>query len=305
MKKTIRQELFVLFRRWPALLLLLAALIGNYALGGVRVAGAEQYDRRIDAKCFWLINETEFQRTLASDRYAMKYTHRTEEEILKRYGLEDADIQELEDIFPLLARAQYVRLLWFLGGLLFLCALLPPVLIRYPLDTGVPDLTAALMGSRRNAALGKIAVFFLAVFVVSLLSTLLQIGVYAGSIAAQAGFPYVLYTVLLRLLMDMAVLSVPMYLAFCIRSTPGLVMVNTAYGVLCYALCVWASRLDGVVPLPVPAFLHGLRPLWQQGGQAGWIVFAALVSLAWIVLFSALSLRCFEKTGESGKTLRL
>ncbi len=305
MIKDIRQELFVLFRRWPALLLLLAALAGNYALGGARVVGAEQYNRRIDAKCYRLINETEFQRTLAADRYAIKYTHRTEEDVLRRYGLEDADIRELEDIFPLLAGAQYVRLLWFLGGLLFLCAVLPPVLIRYPLNTGVPDLTAALTGSRRNAALGMIAVFFLAVFAVSLLSTLLQIGVYAGSIAARAGFPYVLYTVLLRLLMDMAVLSVPMYLAFCIRSIPGLVMVNAAYGVLCYALCVWASRLDAVVPVPVPAFLHGLRPLWQQGGQGLWITFAALVSLGWIVLFSALSLRCFIKTGENGKTRRL
>ena len=42
-----------------------------------------------------------------------------------------------------------------------------------------------------------------------MLSTLLQIGVYAGSILSQASFGYVLYTVLLRLLLDMAVLSVP------------------------------------------------------------------------------------------------
>ena len=300
MIKLVKQECFVLFRRWPALLLLLAALVGNYWLGGVRVAGAEGYNRRIDARCYWLINETEFQRTLAADRYAIKYTHRTEEDVLRRYGLEDADIRELEDIFPLLAGAQYVRLLWFLGGLVFLCAVLPPVLIRYPLDTGVPDLTARLAGSRRKAVLAKIVVFFAAVSVLSLLSTLLQIAVYADSIFSRAGFAYVLYTVLLRLLMDMAVLSVPMYLAFRIRSIPGLVMVNAAYGVLCYALCVWASRLDSVVPVPVPAFLHGLRPLWQTGGPALWIGFAVLVSVGCILLFSALSVRCFEKTREKG-----
>ena len=190
--------------------------------------------------------------------------------------------------------------LWFLGGLVFLCAVLPPVLIRYPLDTGVPDLTARLAGSRRKAVLAKIVVFFAAVSVLSLLSTLLQIAVYADSIFSRAGFAYVLYTVLLRLLMDMAVLSVPMYLAFLIRSIPGLVTVNAAYGVLCYALCVWASRLDSVVPVPVPAFLHGLRPLWQRGGPALWIGFAVLVSAGCIVLFSALSVRCFEKTREKG-----
>ncbi len=296
MGKQLKHEVYVLLRRWPALLLILAALIGNYWLGVAQVAGAERYNRRIDARCYRLMSGTEFQRTLNADRYYMKYTHRTEEDILKRYGLEDADIQELEDIFPLLAGAQYRRCLWFLGGLIFLCMILPPVLIRYPLQTGVPALTARLTGSGRTAALGKMMVYGLCVLLVSLLSTLLQIGVYAGSILSQASFGYVLYTVLLRLLLDMAVLSVPMYLAFLIRSLPGLVMVNAAYGVLCYALNVAACNSDKLLPIPIPAFLHGLRPLWQTDGPGLWIACAALVSLGWIVLFSALSLRRFQQS---------
>ena len=293
MGKHLRHEVYVLLRRWPALLLILAALIGNYWLGGVKVAGAERYNRRIDARCYWLISGSEFQSALESDRYYMKYTHRTEEDILKRYGLEEADISELEDIFPLLAGAQYRRCLWFLGGLLFLCMILPPVLIRDPLNSGVPALTARLTRSGRTSALAKIMVYYLCVLLISLISTLIQIGVYAGSIVSQAGFAYVLGTVLLRLLMDMAVLAAPLYLAFLIRRIPWLVAVEAAYGVVCYILNVAACNSDKLLPIPIPAFLHGLRPIWQVDGPGLWIAYAALVSLAWIVLFTALSVHSF------------
>ena len=296
MGKHLRHEVYVLLRRWPALLLILAALIGNYWLGGVKVAGAERYNRRIDARCYWLISGSEFQSALESDRYYMKYTHRTEEDILKRYGLEEADISELEDIFPLLAGAQYRRCLWFLGGLLFLCMILPPVLIRDPLNSGVPALTARLTRSGRTSALAKIMVYYLCVLLISLISTLIQIGVYAGSIVSQAGFAYVLGTVLLRLLMDMAVLAAPLYLAFLIRRIPWLVAVEAAYGVVCYILNVAACNSDKLLPIPIPAFLHGLRPIWQVDGPGLWIAYAALVSLAWIVLFTALSVHSFKQS---------
>lgn len=296
MGKHLRHEVYVLLRRWPALLLILAALIGNYWLGGVKVAGAERYNRRIDARCYWLISGSEFQSALESDRYYMKYTHRTEEDILKRYGLEEADISELEDIFPLLAGAQYLRCLWFLGGLLFLCMILPPVLIRDPLNSGVPALTARLTRSGRTSALAKIMVYYLCVLLISLISTLIQIGVYAGSIVSQAGFAYVLGTVLLRLLMDMAVLAAPLYLAFLIRRIPWLVAVEAAYGVVCYILNVAACNSDKLLPIPIPAFLHGLRPIWQVDGPGLWIAYAALVSLAWIVLFTALSVHSFKQS---------
>ncbi len=295
MMKAFRQELFVLFRRWPALLLLLAALLGNFLLGNVPFPrGARDSSHNVNAQCFKLESKWSYE-AWSIQAATNKFSRVKPEEIVAAYGLEDAGIRDFsyEVLFPLTAKAQYVRILWFLGGLVFLCAVLPPVLIRYPLDTGVPDLTARLAGSRRKTALAKILVFFLAVFVLSLLSTLLQITTYANFIVPQAGFVYVLYTVLLRLLMDMAVLAVPMFLAFRIRSVPGLVMVNAAWGVLCWVLCAWASRLETVVPVPVPAFLHGLRSLWQAGGPAGWILFAAAVSLAWIVLFAALSVRSF------------
>ena len=271
MIKVLKQELFVLSRRWAALLLILAALIGNYWLGGTHPVGMPLHDRHVEAKCFWLNskwNYTSWYMHIESN----KFTRMTLEEAVANYGLEDAGITSYAELYPLTAKAQHVRLLWFL---------------------------AQLTGSRQKTALGKIVAFYLVVLLISLISTLIQIWAFAGSIVSQAGFAYVLGTVLLRLLMDMAVLSVPLYLAFLIRSIPGLVVVDIAYGVICYILNVAACGSDKLLPIPIPAYLHGLRPIWQAGGPTLWIVFAAAVSLAWIILFAALSVGSFTRSGNA------
>ncbi len=294
MAKQLKHEFFVLIRRWPALLLILGALIGSYVVNVSHPIGRERHDRSLDSGCYWLDSKWSFtSRYMALE--ANKFTRTTLEDVLAAYGLEDAGITRYAEIYPFTARAQYLRLLWFMGGLVFLCAVLPPVLIRYPLDTGVPDLTARLTRSRRRTALGRIAVYAAAVVFIGLVSILIQIWAFAGSILSRAGFGYVLYTVLLRLLTDLAVLSLPMFLGFAIRSTPLLILLNTVYGAACYALNVAASRLETAVPIPVPAWLHGLRPLWERGGPGGWIAFSVLVSLAWIALFTLLSLRLFRR----------
>ena len=298
MIKVLKQELFVLSRCWAALLLILAALIGNYWLGGTHPVGMPLHDRHVEAKCFWLNskwNYTSWYMHIESN----KFTRMTLEEAVANYGLEDAGITSYAELYPLTAKAQHVRLLWFLGGLIFLCAILPPVLLRYPLDKGIPDLTAQLTGSRQKTALGKIVAFYLVVLLISLISTLIQIWAFAGSIISQTNFGYVLYTVLLRLLMDMAVLSVPLYLAFLIRSIPGLVVVDIAYGVICYILNVAACNSDKLLPIPIPAYLHGLRPIWQAGGPVAWRLFAAAVSIVWIILFAALSVGSFTRSGNA------
>jgi hypothetical protein len=296
MMKAFKQELFVLLRRWPAMLLILLVLLGNYGLGGLRPIGVADYSHKVNAQCYELRSKW-FYEAWSIQAANSKFSRLKPEEVIAAYGLEDAGIQDYsyEVLFPLTAKAQYVRILWFLGGLIFLCAVLPPVLIRYPLYTGVPDLTARLTRSRRRTALGRIAVYAAAVLFIGLVSILIQIWAFAGSILSRAGFGYVLYTVLLRLLTDLAVLSLPMFLGFAIRSTPLLILLNTVYGAACYALNVAASRLETAVPIPVPAWLHGLRPLWERGGPGGWIAFSVLVSLAWISLFTLLSLRCFDR----------
>lgn len=94
-------------------------------------------------------------------------------------------------------------------------------------------------------------------------------------------------------------LSIPMYIAFLCRNPFGVLGFNTLYGVLCYAVNVAAHYQDGVLFIPFPAWLHGLRSLWQPGTSALWLTASALVSLAWILVFAWLSVRYFERVGNN------
>ena len=303
MGRNLKQESYQFFHRWGAIILVLATLIGNYWLDAKLPIGAEKWDWSIDARCIELTTkgqmaaQTDFRKRRSESQpgkypfaeYLAEYVH--------IYGLDDYGITAYEEVFPLIAKAQYARTQWFCGGLLFLCILFPPVLIRYPLSTGVPKLAARLCGSRKQVARAKLTFCYALAFLICLFTWLFQLLVYAGAIVSQAGFAYVLATLLLRILTDLAVLSIPFYLAFRISNPFAVLGFNTAYGFLCYAVNVAAHYLDNVVFIPFPAFLHGLRALWQPGASALWRILAALVSLAWILIFGWLSVRWFEKAG--------
>ena len=301
MGKNLRQELFQFFHRWGVIVLILAALIGNYWLDTKFPIGAEKWDWGIDARCMELTTkgqmeaETDFRQRRSEKQpgkypfaeYLAEYAH--------IYGLDDYGITAYEEVFPLIAKAQYARTQWFSGGLLFLCVLFPPVLIRYPLNTGVPALSARFCGSRKRVARAKLLFCYALAFLVCLITWVFQLLVYAGTIVSQAGFAYVLSTLLLRLLTDLAVLSIPFHIAFRVSKLYALLGFNTLYGVLCYAVNVAAHYQDGVLFIPFPAWLHGLRSLWQPGASTLWLAASTLVCLAYILVFARLSVRCFER----------
>ena len=304
MEKNLRQELYQFFHRWGAIILVFAALIGNYWLDTLFPIGAEKWDWSIDARCMELTTKGSFNvqadfRTRRSEKQPGKYPFDEYlAEFAHMYGLDEYGVTSYEEIFPLLAKSQYVRVQWFSGGLLFLCILLPSVLIRYPLNTGVPAFAARLCGSRTRVARGKLLFCYVLAFLLSFITWLFQLLVYAGSIVSQAGFAYVLSTLLLRILTDLAVLSIPVYLAFRIPNPYAVLGFNTAYGVLCYVVNIAAHYLDNVLFIPFPAWLHGLRSLWQPDGPKLWLAASALVSLAFILVFGRLSVRRFEQAGK-------
>ena len=301
MRKNLKQESYQLFHRWGAIILVLAALIGNYWLDTKLPIGAEKWDWSIDARCIELTTkgqmeaQTDFRKRRSESQpgkypfaeYLAEYVH--------TYGLDDYGITAYEEVFPMIAKAQYARTQWFAGGLLFLCILMPSVLIRHPLNTGVPAMSARLCGSRKQVARGKLLFCYALAFLVSLITWVFQLLVYAGAIISQAGFVYVLSTLLLRVLTDLAVLSIPFYLAFRISNSYAVLGFNTLYGVLCYAVNVAAHYREGVVFIPFPAWLHGLRSLWQPGASPLWLILSALVSLAYILAFARLSVQSFER----------
>ena len=67
-------------------------------------------------------------------------------------------------------------------------------------------------------------------------------------------------------------------------------------GERCCWLNILAAGFDHVLFIPFPAWLHGLRNLWQPGASPLWLIASALVSLAYILVFGWLSVRRFERS---------
>lgn len=298
MGKTLRQELYQLRCRWRAWVLLLLCLTGCFVIACRQPIGAGEGTWQKNAKCFFLTTKGTIGRFVYYYRHSPKDRHYDPElvELLNSFGLEPGSASDEDEIYALLTEVQYTRVMWFGGGLLLLCIILPSVLIRYPLNTGVLDWSARYCGSRRKVARVKVLVFYLFVLGFSLIYTLLLIGFFARYIVSRQGIGFFLGALAAHSLMELAVLSVPLYIAFRCRNPYSVLGFNTAYGVLCYAVNVTAHYQDGVLFIPFPAWLHGLRSLWQPDGPKLWLAASALVSLIWILVFAWLSVRRFEKT---------
>ena len=299
MGKTFRQELYQLRCRWKGWILLAIALAGCFVIARRDPVGVETH-WKLDSPSLELVTKGRIGAFVYSYRHNPRDRHYDPAltELLGWFGLEPDETADEESIFGLTTEAQYTRLMWFGGGLLLLCIILPSVLIRYPLNTGVPDWSARYCSSRRRVALAKVLVFLLVVLVFSLIYTLLLTAFFARHIVSRQGIGFFLGTLAVHTLMELAMLSIPMYIAFLCRNIYGVLGFNTLYGVLCYAVNVAAHYREDVLFILFPAWLQGLRSLWQPGTSPLWLVLSALVSLAYIVLFSWLSVRCFARKQE-------
>lgn len=299
MDKPFRQELYQLRCRWKSWILLVIALVGCFIIARRDPVGVEAH-WKLDSPSLELVTKGRIGAFVYSYRHNPRDRHYDPAltELLGWFGLEPDETADEESIFVLTTEAQYTRLMWFGGGLMLLCIVLPAVLIRYPLNTGVPDWSARYCGSRRRVAWAKVFVFLLVVLVFSLIYTLLLAAFFARHIVSRQGIGFFLGTLAVHTLMELAMLSIPLYIAFRCRNIFGVLGFNTLYGALCYAVNVAAHFHDGVIFIPFPAWLHGLRSLWQADGPKPWLAATALVCLAYLFLFGWLSVRHFAREGD-------
>ncbi len=297
MGKNLKQEFYLLRCRWGAWILLIMALLGCFLMENSTPVGTYWDDVRIDAKDIQLMTKADME------GHVVYYTNNPntmrDKELIglgEVYGLPPGSVKNAEDIYAALTEAEYTRVMWFGGGLLCFCIILPAVLIRYPLNTGVPDWSAKFCGSRRRVARVKVLLCYLLLLLFSLAYTLLLIFVYARQIIYRQGIGFFLGTLAAHTLTELAVLSIPLYIAFRCKNIFSVLGFNTLYGILCYAVNVAAHYQDRMLLLPFPAWLHGLRSLWQPGASPLWLIASALVSLAYILLFGWLSVRQFERS---------
>ena len=299
MSKTMRQELYQLRCRWRAWILLCMALLGCFLMENSTPIGTYWDDVKIDAQSIKLMTKAAAESHVVYYMNSSKTRHDKELVGLGDvYGLPPGSVKNAEDIYAALTESEYTRVMWFGGGLLCLCIILPAVLIRYPLNTGVPEWSAKICGSRRKVARAKALLSNLLILLFSLAYTLLLVYVYARYIISRQGLAFFLGTLAAHTLMELAVLSIPLYIAFRCKNMFAVLGFNTLYGVLCYALNVAAHVQEGVLFIPFPAWLHGLRSLWQPGSSPLWLIASALVSLGYILVFSWLSVRRFSRSGS-------
>lgn len=299
MDKPFRQELYQLRCRWKSWILLCMALLGCFLIENSTPIGTYWDDVKIDAQSIKLMTKAAAESHVVYYMNSSKTRHDKELVGLGDvYGLPPGSVKNAEDIYAALTEAEYTRVMWFGGGLLCLCIILPAVLIRYPLNTGVPEWSARYCGSRRKVAWAKALLSNLLILLFSLAYTLLLVYVYARQIVYRQGLAFFLGTLAVHTLMELAMLSIPLYIAFRCRNIFGVLGFNTLYGVLCYAVNVAAHFHDGVIFIPFPAWLHGLRSLWQADGPKLWLAASALVCLAYLFLFGWLSVRHFAREGD-------
>lgn len=296
MGKPFRQELYQLRCRWKGWILLCMALLGCFLMENRTPIGTYWDDVRIDAQSIRLMTKADMESHVVYYTNSPKTRHDKDLVGLGEvYGLPPGSVKNAEDIYAALTEAEYTRVMWFGGGLLCLCIILPAVLIRYPLNTGVPEWSARYYGSRRKVAWAKALLSNLLILLFSLAYTLLLVYVYARQIVYRQGLAFFLGTLAAHTLMELAILSIPLFIAFHVSNMFSVLGFNTLYGVLCYAVNVAAHKLDGLLFIPFPAWLHGLRSLWQPGTSPLWLAAAGLVSLAYILVFARLSVRRFER----------
>lgn len=287
MSKHFRQELHRITHSWLMLAVVAVLLILNIVVNSSNIIGVFDF-YYVDQPYYLLNTSAEFANLIDVER-----PDRSFEDKKAEYGPADCDAQDSAELYAYTSEAQYVRIMWFLGGLVLLCAVLPTVLVALPMHSGVPQLSAKLSGVPRRVATAKIGTYFALVLIVSLVSALVQIMLYAGASVRMLGFGVWLRGIILRLLMDCMVMSVPLFVAFAIKSPVLSTFLNLCYGVLCYYLNVAAAGGETLLFIPVPPFLHGLRLLWKPETAFLWVLLAAVVCLVYISLFSWLSVRAF------------
>ena len=298
MLKALKQELFRLSRSLPLLLaVLLIAFLSIIRWYPLHPDGQWRFDLEDDA---YLYNsEDEFSAWI---EYRFKGHRLSEpidfEEAIGWYGLEGSEAATLHELYVDFNRSRYPLTFWYGPALFVPVFLLPTVLIGLGKRGGAAALAARLGGSGRRVALAKLLVFYAVFLIIDLLGLLIAQASFLPYGAGQYSFGYRLLAFLLRFALDLGLVSIPLWLAFRLRSPVLVTVVNL---LLAAAFCLFFPilpqllGLDRVLFIPFPPFLHGLKALWQPETPLLAVLGALALGLVWAVVFALLSLRAAEK----------
>ena len=298
MLKALKQELFRLSRSLPLLAAVLVIAVACFA----RLYPLHPYSQwsfELENDVFTYGSEDEFTSWVEYRFKGHRLSQPIDYEKAKEwYGLEDSEAETIHELFVDLNHKQYPLTFLYCAGLFAPCFLLPTILIGIGKKNGTARLAARLGGSGRKVALAKLLIFYLLFLLMDVLGLLISQGSYVPFGAGPYAFGYRLRSFLLRLALDAGLVSVPLWVAFRLKSALWITVVNF---VLAFAFCLLFPILpklmgiDQLLFVPFPPFLHGLRALWQPETPLLTVLGAMALGLAWAVGFALLSLRAAEK----------
>ena len=284
MLKALKQELFRLSRSLPLLLAVL--LIAVASIARVNLNPDVDYGVGMENYIFGYNSEYQFE-----DFVSHMWGDNALDMGKKFLGMEDSEAGTLHDLYVDLNGRQYPLIYWYCASLFVPCFLLPTALIGFGKKHGTARLAARLGGSARKVALAKLLIFYAVFLVIDALGVVIQQEFYAPYGAAFYSFGFRLRSFLLRLALDAGIVSIPLWVAFKLKMTLWITVVNF---LLAFVFCFISADLFDLA-IPFPPFLHGLRALWQPETPLLSVLGAMALGLAWAVGFALLSLRAAEK----------
>ncbi len=217
----------------------------------------------------------------------------------ERNGYGDHPAETLEELFFVTVPGQFVRIMWYSGGFSVMMLLLPMFLFTRDKRNDLIYIRGRLCGSFKRVALAKIIVYYIIVALTSIISPFILIAANIPQAWSMLGAGYMLRCIVLHVFMDMAVMSLPVLVAFAIDSPALCTIASFLLALASIAANVLAARCSDILYIPfLPSVLQGMRALWQPDTPTGAIVFAFACSVVFIVVCTALSCALFNRKGK-------
>jgi hypothetical protein len=216
-----------------------------------------------------------------------------------RYNMQDLDVETPEEMYLATTEDQTKRIMWYCGGMIVILALLPALYICRDKKSRMPYMRAALAGAPVSEALAQILALYIVTALVSLLSQLCLVFFYVPYIVSELGASYFVRCLVQRVVTDLALISVPMLLAYLIDLTPICVITGAAYGVFSMVMNISAAGTSALARVPFPTgYLQGLRGYWSAGAAAGDLAFYFCSAAACILICAAASALIFRQKAK-------
>lgn len=210
-------------------------------------------------------------------------------------NLSESDAQSLEDLILEVNEVQLIRTLSF-SPVFINILVLPFILIGVDFYEGSIAAPLRLGVRRSRISAGKTAYFYIIAAIISILSVLLVLLMYSGSILKNYSFTYILRCILMHSALDLAALSLPMLLVFILKKTPLIILSGVVSCIVNVLIYTRELKNDKPSLIPIPMLQSAREAIWLPGADMATLAYVFLVAAFYIAVCSAMVQVTFSKT---------